>query len=458
MNRDILSSRRFSFTPGDSPQDVRSATVIRDPIAAYSAIRHGDYYVYQTYRANGHAIRKQPVVRTTPTESGAIPITTSSVATATENPPPGTLPIDDVRYIDYPQPAFWFPSFGFSGKLDEDPAFHFGIFALASSVLGQHNVMLSANYDPSSMEPVGSLTYQFQPRATAWTAAVSRTLEKDEDDDRYFPEYTFSLDAERWLWSRDSIDRSHSLKGAVGTIYAEEDEERRMTLRGALQFSRTRNSSSIIHPRVSVTPQILDQSNVEIATQTQFAQSWQIGQSRLYFKPHVTVTSSRTKDAIDSIPFTSKSRFDEDGNNAIVSAPNALLGNATIGIDLGPYDAAYRSIASTGASLSLFVEQVAVPGKATVADITDGEDADDQQISWGTLRSDNYTILGTTLSADLFFNWIPIRLTGGISVRVPHLGSEGTPDVQYFFNFGKSRRRNNTGQALKPILRPSTRD
>lgn len=456
-----LVVKEVSLIPGENLFGRENPTVVKDPIAAYSATRYGAFYIYQTYRGTGYAIRKQPITRSMSDESHAANRrpereSTSSIASTHEYSPvtdrrtdilPTPLPvpvqpIQGERYVDLPRPVFWFPTVAVSGGSNEDAFTEFGVYALAASVLERHQVEVAAAYNPAAAEPTGEVTYTFQPGAAAWSIAASRGI-KNETDERLVPEHAISLIVERPVWYRSSIDRADGLVGSIGTIY-KEDEERHISFTGALRLFGARygasglflgGSGGAIQSQVTVTPKILDRSNAEIATQTQLSQRWWIGRSRFYLRPEVTFASSRTEDAVDAIPFVA-GRFDSDGNNAIVSAPNALLGRVAISVDLGPYDAAYRGVGSSASLFSLFVEQAAVPGEATVADRPEGQTIGQERSDWRALRSDNYTILGTSLGVDLFFNTIPIRLTGGIALRVPHPGGGGTSAVRFFLNLG----------------------
>ncbi|MDA3947996.1 MAG: hypothetical protein PF508_02120, partial [Spirochaeta sp.] len=86
--------------------------------------------------------------------------------------------------------------------------------------------------------------------------------------------------------------------------------------------------------------------------------------------------------------------------------------------DLGPVDAAARGVATSGGAVTLYAEQLVAPGGGT-----------------GMVELDNHTVVGTELAADLYFNTIPLRLTGGVAIRLPH-NRGGAQEMLVYLNLG----------------------
>ncbi|MFW6228453.1 MAG: hypothetical protein ACOC2V_03255, partial [Alkalispirochaeta sp.] len=114
-----------------------------------------------------------------------------------------------------------------------------------------------------------------------------------------------------------------------------------------------------------------------------------------------------------------------------------VFGRLEARIDLGPYAAAARGFASSGSALSAYVEQAGVFGPARIVSVYDEDrgvvetKATDRGFRW-----ENHSVAGIEIAADLYFNTIPLRVTLGGAMRLPHDADAGEREYRIYLSLG----------------------
>ena len=179
------------------------------------------------------------------------------------------------------------------------------------------------------------------------------------------------------------------------------------------------NSGGQLTSRVTVEQSVSTRGAPEISSSTDGMVRWWVHGTRWYVAPQAALVTNTAGNAPKLAPYRGGG-FDPDGSDAITDADVALLGRGGISLDLGPVDAAARGFATSGSAVTLYAEQLVAPGAGQA-----------------TLELDNHTVLGTELAADLFFNTIPLRLTGGdCATRDTSFGTAAARKRSSIFNLG----------------------
>jgi hypothetical protein len=461
----ILKGVAIDELPGIPPR-VRGATLVEDPIGAYTGISVEGTILYGTYRSTGHAIRRAPgadvphdvslvaAAGTTPESVGpgvsaAEPAPGSVSATDSILPSGSDIAPREVltprRSRDLPRPVFWFPLATVRGGTDEATVAEAGAFALAASTLERHQLEATALVDTGSGEPSGSISYTFTPGAASFGAAI----QIDRDDEREI--YSGSVTAQRPLWYRRGIDRSRGLVGAIGGGYAIEVEDGGSdevpAATAALRLFGYRDGAGGLfygesggevttRLRVEGGDAAIDGGRPEVISITEGSIRSRPGRGRLYLVPAAVYAVSRTDGVPEFFPYRSGG-FDPAGTGALAAGYHGALGRLEARIDLGPYATAARGFASSGGAVTAYIEQAGVFGPArVVSDYDEDRGVLNTRDTSGAFRWENHSVAGIEIASDLYFNMVPLRVTLGGAMRLPHGGDAGEREIQVYLNLG----------------------
>jgi len=421
---------------------ITGTTLVEDPIGAYAGIAVGEAILYGTYRTTGHAIRRAPAA-TGPAD--AITATVTPDATSPEPRPAAESLLSPRRYRDVPRPVFWFPLATVRGGTDEATVADVGAFALAASTLERHQLEATALVDTGSGEPSGSISYSFIPGATSFGAAVQIDGDKERD------EYTGSVTAQRPLWFHRGIDRSRGLVGAIGGGYAIAAEEGSSgevaSATAALRLFGYRDGAAGLFYGESggeVTTRLrveggdvgIDGGGPDVISITEGSIRSRPGRGRLYLVPTGVYAASRTDGVPELFPYRSGG-FGTAGTGGLDGGHHGVFGRLEARVDLGPYAAAARGFASSGGAVTAYIEQAGVFGPARiVSDYDEDRGVVETRDSGGAFRWENHSVAGVEIASDLYFNMIPLRVTAGGAVRLPHDGAAGDREVLFYLNLG----------------------
>ncbi|MFP4151324.1 MAG: TolB family protein [Alkalispirochaeta sp.] len=448
-------------------------TLVEDPIGAYTGIAIEGDILYGTYRSTGYAIRRAPEA-SVPADATATAVTPDTTPSAGAGPgdhlpdgrsgspsparrdregasasrgsaPPQGSVLSPRRYRDVPRPVFWFPLATVRGGSEEATVAEVGAFALAASTLERHQLEATALFDAGSGEPSGSISYSFIPGATTFGAAIA--IGGDEERD----EYTGNVTAQRALWYDRGIDRSRGFVGTISGGYEVTVEEGKTdevpTATATLRLFGYRDGAGGLFYGESggeVTTRIgieggdggLDGDGPEVVSITEGSIRSRPGRGRLYVVPVGVYAVSRSDEVPERFPYRGGG-FETVGSGALARGHHGVFGRLEARIDLGPYAAAARGVASSGSALSAYVEQAGVFGPARIVSVYDEDrgvvetKATDPGFRW-----ENHSVAGVEIAADLYFNTIPLRVTLGGAMRLPHDADAGEREYRIYLSLG----------------------
>ncbi len=425
------------------PRRYHGTVILEDRIGAYAGLLSTDgEVIYGSYRNNGYSLRTQPY-----REGERPPASETRVYTAQPATPHPVLPqpgttdrqssVGETRpYRDVMRPVFWFPVASFRGGSDEPSSADVGLYLLAASNLSRHILDATATYNETNGDVTGALSYTFRPGSTTWTLSATR---EPADDVHLRNDLTFAV--QRPLLYRRAIDGQSGVVGALATTYRHTEMDNRTSLApgGALRlFSQDDGAPGHFYGGTlrEATSQLVveyplssdgDEGDMEVVSINRVATRLWIPNTRLYVQPAVVHAFRRYGNAGADLPVAGGG-FDPTGVGGITETGNAVLAGASIIVDLGPYDGAWRGLASSGSALSLFVQQPGGVGRIN-STTESGEEITDSLFT-----PDNFTVFGAELAGDLYFNTIRLRLSGGVSLRLPHTGEADQRKVRYYIN------------------------
>jgi hypothetical protein len=436
----------------DPPLRYRGHTILEDRLGAFAALPLDDTgeVLYATYRTTGFAVRQGSI------ENRVAPTATTVTIPGQPGGSPSVTELPGTPYRDVPRPVFWAPFASLRGGSDTGTTVDFGLYTLAASNLERHQVEATAGWNPTFREATGSVTYSFTPGATTWGLNAGRSLETTDtgsDGDNAEVEqarYDASLSVRRPLWYSRGVRNHRGLTGGLTGGYSYSDyrpaeaegqqDEQTLFVQADLRlFSRRDAPAGLffgagdreISTRATFKPALLDRNRADLATRTDAAIRYWLPGTRLYMTPSAVYTTALRGNAAADAPYRGGG-FSPDGRGAVTDTRHALLGRLTVSMDLGPYDAAWRGLAGSGSALTAYLEQLALPGRGVFSTDEGTEPLD------GFLTPDNHTVAGAELATDIYFNTIPLRLTGGVALRLPHTADAGGRDVQFYISLGGS--------------------
>jgi hypothetical protein len=345
--------------------------------------------------------------------------------------------------------VFWFPLATLRGGTDAPTTTDFGLYALAASNLERHQLEGTVTYNPTWNQVSGTLGYSFTPGAATWGVNASRsftTTDRDTSHTIDYVQYDASLSMQRPLWYTRQVGLQRGLTGALGTAYRYRDfrtadnppDESLVAFLAAFRyFARPDTAAGLffgagersVTSTVFLQPALLDQNTPDLGTTTLAQSQWWIRQSRFYLTPTAAYTTRLDGNATDDSPYRNGG-FSPAGESAITDTRQTLLGRLSFSLDMGPYDVAWRGLAGSGSALTLYLEQLAALGDAHT---TNGDTTTTRN---NPIIPDNHSVAGFEVAADIYFNTIPLRLTGGIAMRLPHTTDAGPHDVQFYLTLG----------------------
>ncbi len=459
------------LTEADPPELItrdRVGVVSGFPIPSSHGVTRS--IVYGSYRSDGYNVRighfeSGDVAGLAPT-SGDVAGSPAEIPEVRELRAPGPISENTPdahgavlarsrTYRDGLRPVLWFPSAALRAGTDEQSQLDVGASIIAVSTLGRHQLAATALYNSEEVEPSGSITYTYSPGSTALMLGVSRSYEIreqaaiDAGPDEIERETLVTARASRPLLYRADPQRYHAVIGLFGLGYTVEEnpDEQSAHLVGSLRLLRSGYSGRShrfgapggeLLTQVVYEPAILDRDEVGLDTVTRAVARLAGRGGWMQLAPELAVATSLDGTALEDLPW-SGNRFDPEGGGALTTAESALLGRLALRLSSPPVDWARRGLATTGAGLALYVEQSA--GLTGVA----GETGP----GW---YPDNYTVTGAEVQVNLFFNLVPIEVTGGVAFRVPHDDDGGDRDMQLYLRLGTPVPTARGGVDQRPTL------
>lgn len=409
-----------SALPGDGPKPIHR--VLDDPVAVLAGLPLDDRRVlYGTYRSDGYRIHignpsAAPAAggATTETTPAAVP---GSAAAA----PRGDRPdLTGTRFRDWPRPVLWYPVASWSGGLDSPTELTTGAAIRASSILARHAITGTLTWDVPWGAPGVDLTYTWTPGATAFSLAAR------QDPGPAGLDRSIAAGISRTLWYENTPIGSRGLGARVDGSYGTRrwndghttDE---IELGAALRLVRSgypargmvfSGPGYDLQWSGAFRPPFL--SRRESATVTATSATAHLGRrtGRLRVSPTIGLATDSGGAARNALPWTAPV-FPPEGPGAIRAAELAGIARVALHLALPPLDAAWRGVALQTSGLSVYGSQ-AIDGNG---------------------RWDNNTVVGASYTADLRFNIVPLRLTAGAAVRLPHYPG-GDPALQAYLRFG----------------------
>ncbi|HKK48730.1 MAG TPA: hypothetical protein VJ932_06505, partial [Alkalispirochaeta sp.] len=135
----------------------------------------------------------------------------------------------------------------------------------------------------------------------------------------------------------------------------------------------------------------------------------------IHFEPMAAVATNGSGAARENLPWRA-SPFNPEGRHAIITSDSAVLGRLAVAAAAPPLDIAWRGFSLHHIGARGYVSQAAL-----------GSD---------TFTSENYTVAGAELQLHGQFNLIPLEVTTGVAIRLPHGVDAGSRRVQFYFNLG----------------------
>ncbi|MFO8042518.1 MAG: hypothetical protein R6U25_04880, partial [Alkalispirochaeta sp.] len=118
--------------------------------------------------------------------------------------------------------------------------------------------------------------------------------------------------------------------------------------------------------------------------------------------------------------------FTPEGRDAIISADSAVLGRIALTAAARPLDLAWRGVSLQNLGSTVYVSQAAASQPA-LSQPAGGSPA---------ITTDNYTVAGAELTFHGQFNLVPLQITAGVAMRLPHGEDAGTQRTQFYVNLG----------------------
>lgn len=455
--------------------------VLRDQVAAWSGLPDptavpanspdkGTPVIYGSYTADGFAIKRGTMQSAASERSSApapIPALAGSGRSAPESLPSQSLPVPDPRpYRDLPRPVLWLPQAALRSGGDGEDQFDVGIFATAVSNLGRHAIDLSLLYNPEAHQPSGTLSYTFSPGRTRWNALVSQEYRVSGDPLYTEQETSLALVASRPLWFDLHAGYYRVLTGRAGVEYQVtsrvpgetrfrigldgDGAEITRQLEALTQLRLARVNTGAVRDFfgptgrdltavIEAAPALLDRETMRFETtiggavRTQPLRRYRGMTGGLQLVPAGYITGSTAGTALDRLPYRSGGFTDR--HTAGGEADLGWLGRMELRMPLGIHDAARRGVAVTGSGLALYLEQ---GGAVTGGELSGSNPGDDSSSGNDdpTLVPADFAVAGAEFALDLFFNMIPLRVTTGTAVRLPHPGSSVNRDWLFYLRLG----------------------
>lgn len=452
-----------SSDPADPLPRIAGTPIVRDRVAAFEALESSDGEIYYaSYRHYGYTIRRaqdgvSPAVDS-PTEARG-ELETLRLASSRDgrrspggaSGAPADPPVDRSRpYRDAPRPLLWLPIAQFSAG-DEATGLDVGIVTVGASLLGRHEFQGSLLVNPDSLQPTVGLQYWLNLRPVSIAASVSRSYTGNEGGTEEV--LAAGLDISRPVLVRRRPDGITTVTAAIGATGVAEylraepefatdpalpgDPTRRLILSAGVRASRGRFAAprqlfgapgSAAEFGASLTPAVLDEHRADLVTVTSLtsrvepfaALSTQIVAS-------ATATTSLDRDAVGSLPTRSGAIAREHPDGTAPAGQGALIGRVALEQPILLLDSAWRGFALTSLGVAAYLEQSAV-----LAGL-DGPAPAEAELT--PVRA--YAV-GAELNADLWFNSLPLRVSAGAALAVPHPGSEGSPRLTVLLSLGGS--------------------
>ena len=385
---------------------------------------------YGTYRTHGYSLR---VGQPAPTPVTTAPFVATPVAHAPaarpaseqSEPPEAPVPEDVVtasrRFRDLPRPILWYPVAGLTGSSDGDRSVDLGAGVRASSILGRHRLSAVATLNTTAAAPWLDLRYTWQPGPTAWSlgATVDDTLTTR----------SLSVSGTRPIRYRVGASGYRGLVVRAGATYesvtgsgVSPAESESLETEAAARVLAYRNAAAAqmfggpgadLVSVAAYRPAILDRDRADLATRTTATAALGSRRRGLRVEPAAAVATSGSGAAVDNLPWTADP-FPAEGVGALGATDVAYLGRVALRVPAPALDAVWRGFALRQAGASFFASQAF------------GDD--------GT--ADNYSVAGAQLTADVRFNLIPLQISAGAAVRLPHADTAGSRRVQFFVRLG----------------------
>mgnify|MGYP006276631845 CR=1 FL=1 len=405
--------------------------VLEDPVGVIAGIPAEDGTIlYGSYRSEGFVIRRgHPANHGL--EAAAVQTVDPPAATAAAAAAGPTVDLDESRrYWDLPRPVLWFPVASVESNSRNQTRADVGVTAVAASNLGRHRVDATAAYNPWDAIATGEIAWTYRPGATAFTLSAVRDYEYTTTELPGLPEalveHTVEVAAERPMWYRAGPARSSGVVARLGTRYeaVEDPSIQAMALDAGVRIFRRRHGAAaqILGPAgvdlLSLgrwEPAVLDRGEDAFTTATKV--SLRLGPrhgalgGRAYFEPSLAAATNTEAEAMENLPWRGPF-FEPQGSGAIESAEVAGLGRLSLDLALWPLDAAWRGAAVQQLALALYGEQ-ALSGSGKI---------------------DNYTVAGAEIVSALQFNIVPLTLTAGVALRIPHGGE--AYEYQFYLRLG----------------------
>ncbi|MEX2445014.1 MAG: hypothetical protein WD492_15540 [Alkalispirochaeta sp.] len=393
--------------------------------------------LYGTYRSTGHTVRRG---LPTPYPVGTVKTEVRSESGVIREGPHADLPISSSprppitaqsqRYRDLPRPVLWVPTVRFGGEVAGTTRLDLGAGLIAVSTLGRHNLEAFAAYNPADRIPSGSVEYTYSPGPTALTLAATSDYTVTSDGSLRDVR-KISLTLTRPVWYDENATHYRGLVGQLGTTYSSIHTEgdvpgsQHTSISGAARLLRYRyGGPGQIFGGTGGELQTAFSYGPEVATVTTASARLGRRTGRLHLKPAAAVATSDSGAALDNLPWRAPT-FAPEGAGAIVVADAAALGRVALTVAAPPLDIAWRGLSLQNVGSSLYVSQ------AAGLDDTAGRSA-----GMAAVAGDNYSVAGAELTLHGQFNLVPLQLTAGVAVRLPHTDGAGPRRTQFYLNLG----------------------
>jgi hypothetical protein len=447
------SSRQAVEAHGSSypPNMLQAELILSDQVGVTAGLPHrAGEILYGTYRSHGHTVRRGlPTPQTITIEltdirgdwerSALGPIDGDGEPTATIPPTHGapashtTILGESRRYRDLPRPVLWVPTASLAGEVSGETRFDLGAGLISVSNLGRHNLEVFAAYNPTDQRPSGSLNYTYVPGPTSlnMTAAWDYSIAPDGS---LRDVHEISAAVSRPLWFDQGVSRYRGVVAQIGGTYETDGAmggSQYAALDGALRAVRYRFGGSgqifggpggEVQTALRYRPELLDQATADLATVTTISARMGPRTGWVQLHPVAALATSQSGAAVDNLPWRAPT-FAPEGQDAIIAADGAILGRLSMTAAAPPLDVAWR-----GLSLQNMGSRVYVSQAAAVVGSTGSVGAN--------ASSDNYTVAGAELQFRGKFNLVPLQVTAGVAVRLPHGDNAGPRRTQFYVNLG----------------------
>ena len=442
-----LQLYRTTLPEGEAATPLPPITrILTDQVGVLAGVPDdGGKVLYGTYRHHGYTVRRgeptlQMVGRVAPKPNLAnapAPAENGEDSGNAESSP-GASPIlrNSRRYWDLPRPVLWVPTAAVAGEVSGETRLDLGAGLIAVSTLGRHSLEAFAAYNPTDHQPSGSVAYTYAPGPTAFSmnAIADYSL---EPDGTARDSYEIAAALTRPLWYDEGSTRYRGVTAQVGGAYELEEIDgfsQYAEFHGALRMARYRYSGAgqifggtggEVQGAVQYQPQLLDRAEQDVATVTTAALRLGRRTGQLHVRPLAAVGTSTSGAAVDNLPWNA-SVFTPEGRDAIISADSAVMGRVALTGAARPLDLSWRGMSLQNAGSTAYVSQAAA-SQTGLSQAAGGSPA---------ITADNYTVAGAELTLQVKFNLLPLNITAGVAVRLPHGEDAGARRTQFYVNLG----------------------